>query len=49
MEKLLFEEQFTDSVQALAMDWGQEMDNHTPLGMENIEIILKHVKLIAVF
>ena len=33
VEKLLFDEQFSDSVQALVMDWGQEMDSHTPLGM----------------
>jgi hypothetical protein len=32
VEELLFEEQFVSSVQALAMDWGQEMDEHTPLG-----------------
>ena len=33
VEELLFNEQFADSVQALVMDLGQEMDTHTPLGM----------------
>jgi hypothetical protein len=32
VEELLFEEQFVSSVQALAMDWGQEMDEHMPPG-----------------
>ena len=39
VEELLFEEQFISSVQALALDWGQEMDNHTPLGKTEMEML----------
>jgi hypothetical protein len=32
VEELLFEEQLVSSVQDLALDWGQEMDEHMPPG-----------------
>jgi hypothetical protein len=32
VEELLFKEQFVSSVQALVLDWGQEMDEHMPPG-----------------
>jgi hypothetical protein len=32
VEELLFKEEFVSSVQALVMDWSQEMDEHTPPG-----------------
>ena len=33
VEELLFREEFVSSVQALVMDWSQEMDEHPPPGM----------------
>jgi hypothetical protein len=32
VEELLFKEQFVSSVQALVLDWGQEVDEHMPPG-----------------
>jgi hypothetical protein len=37
VEELLFREEFVSSVQALVMDWSQEMDEHTPPGMKIME------------